>query len=449
MTGLSEADLPLDSGSQDESVPLTPDFEQRLPHVTRDDMNRFVAEDLYYAMEEFIPGAEDDEIPPVHAEINEEMYAQGADMQGIDWEHQLLNRKQTRAKRVEEFVNYLSLGDEYEEDGISIDSVQDNREFFDFKYARLDQRCSIGHFQLRNLLWATSKNDVYYVFEDTVRHWSPQLCQSQEVLNVSLANSPQSLVFKISSMACAYNILFVGGSMGEFACRRLDNINSPVHYGITTDHSNGIANHVNITNNRRGEIQAVVSSNDRKTRYINMERMTIEKTMSFPFAVNCSALSPQKELLCVVGDSTTTLVVDAITGKTVMDWDEHHDFSFACCWSPDGKMLATGNQDKTTRIYDIRFPSEALYVLGGKVGAIRSLQYSRDGKFLIAAEPIDFVHIYDTTDYKSSQVIDMFGDIAGVNITPDDQALFIANTDHRQGGIFEFQRIHSDFFSIL
>lgn len=55
----------LQHSSQDESVPLTPDFEQRLPHVTRDDMNRFVAEDLYYAMEEFIPGAEDDEIPPV------------------------------------------------------------------------------------------------------------------------------------------------------------------------------------------------------------------------------------------------------------------------------------------------------------------------------------------------------------------------------------------------
>lgn len=46
-----------------------------------------------------------------------------------------------------------------------LQSVQDNREFFDFKYARLDQRCSIGHFQLRNLLWATSKNDVYYVCE--------------------------------------------------------------------------------------------------------------------------------------------------------------------------------------------------------------------------------------------------------------------------------------------
>ena len=64
---------------------------------------------------------------------------------------------------------------------------------------------------------------------------------------------------------------------------------------------------------------------------------------------------------------------------------EHHDFSFACCWSPDGRLFATGNQDKTTRIYDIRRPTEAIHVLGANVGAIRSLQFTRDGQYLIAA----------------------------------------------------------------
>lgn len=31
----------------------------------------------------------------------------------------------------------------------------------------------------------------------------------------------------------------------------------------------------------------------------------------------------------------------------------------------------------------------------GRMGAIRSLRFSADGKFLAAAEPADFVHIYD------------------------------------------------------
>lgn len=141
---------------------------------------------------------------------------------------------------------------------------------------------------------------------DTVRQWSPLLCSSRELLNVCTANSPQSLIFKISSMACAHNIMFVGGFQGEFACRRLDDMEAPVHYGITTTHSNGIANHIHITEGPRGGemeverefaqtlftdgvfpgVKAIVSSNDKNVRYINMENITIETALSFPFAVN-------------------------------------------------------------------------------------------------------------------------------------------------------------------
>ena len=53
-------------------------------------------------------------------------------------------------------------------------------------------------------------------------------------------------------MACAENILFIGGSKGEFACRRLDDMNTPVHYGTTTDHINGISNHIHITEGLKG-----------------------------------------------------------------------------------------------------------------------------------------------------------------------------------------------------
>ena len=41
--------------------------------------------------------------------------------------------------------------------------------------------------------------------------------------------------------------------------------------------------------------------------------------------------------------------------------------------------------DVLNRVYDIRNPSRALHVLGGKAGAIRSLQFSSDGRLLIAA----------------------------------------------------------------
>ncbi|CAG8694403.1 11558_t:CDS:2, partial [Acaulospora morrowiae] len=119
----------------------------------------------------------------------------------------------------------------------------------------------------------------------------------------------------------------------------------------------------------------------------------------------------------------------------------HIDFSFACCWSPDGNIIATGNQDKTTRLYDTRNMSKTLNVLGAKMGAVRSLHFSEDGRYLAMAEPADFVHIFDAHTFERSQVIDLFGEIAGVSFTPDADGLYIANADENYGCILEYERI--------
>jgi len=41
------------------------------------------------------------------------------------------------------------------------------------------------HFQLRNLLWATSKHDVYLMQNYSVMHWSSLQRRGKEVLNVA------------------------------------------------------------------------------------------------------------------------------------------------------------------------------------------------------------------------------------------------------------------------
>ena len=37
------------------------------------------------------------------------------------------------------------------------------------------------HFQLRNLVWATSKHDVYVAHNNCVHHWSPVTQRASEV----------------------------------------------------------------------------------------------------------------------------------------------------------------------------------------------------------------------------------------------------------------------------
>lgn len=48
-------------------------------------------------------------------------------------------------------------------------------------------------------------------------------------------------------------------------------------------------------------------------------------------------------------------------------------------------------------MYDIRAPGKCLALLLSNVGAVRSLRFSDCGNFLAAAEPADFVTIFDVT----------------------------------------------------
>ncbi|KAL9556746.1 hypothetical protein MBANPS3_001727 [Mucor bainieri] len=382
--------------------------------------------------------------------ITEDMCIRGIDMQGIDWFKESMTRDEYRNQRIKEYETYLSCKSDDEDDTLEeqIQSQQTkpvakNEEYYTFKSSKINEPCSIGHFQLRNLVWATNKNNLYYICGDTVRQWSPQRQRSAQVMDLSTANIPGSISFKITSMACAQQVLFAGGFQGECAWKSLDS-DTPIQYLSNASTASGITNYTDIIRDKKGVLLGIVSNNDASIKCINLTTAQVQKTLTLPFAVNCSSISPDQNMLCLVGDSTETHLIDANNGEPIAKINEHFDFSFACCWHPDGRTFATGNQDRTTRVYDVRNTSSALHVLGSHVGAIRSLHYSNDGQYLAAAEPIDFVHIYETQTYNSSQVIDMFGDIAGVSFTPEDQSLFIANTDERVGGIFEFQKVEED-----
>ena len=95
------------------------------------------------------------------------------------------------------------------------------------------------------------------------------------------------------------------------------------------------------------------------------------------------------------------------------------------------------------RLWDVRNLSSSIAVLKGQIGAIRSLRFTTDGRFLAMAEPADFVHIFDVyRDFTKSQEIDIFGEIAGISFSPDTEALFIGVADRTYGSLLEYNRRH-------
>src|SRR5579871_1284460 len=88
--------------------------------------------------------------------------------------------------------------------------------------------------------------------------------------------------------------------------------------------------------------------------------------------------------------------------------------------------------------------SESYLTLQGTMGAIRSVHFSSDGKYLAMAEAADYVHIYDASSglYEDKQSIEFIGETSGVTFDPSCERLFIGNADDLVGSMYEFGRVH-------
>ncbi|KAL3830449.1 hypothetical protein ACJIZ3_019251 [Penstemon smallii] len=380
----------------------------------------------------------------------------GKDIQGIPWERLNFTRDKYRESRLKQYKNYESLSLSRQDLDKECKEVEKGNNFYDFQFNTRLVKSTIVHFQLRNLLWATSKHDVYLMQNYSVMHWSPLLRRSKEVLNVAKPITPtmkypgcmaQMLSrVQISTMTVKDNLMVAGGFQGELICKYIDQPGVAFCTKIATD-ENAITNAVDIYRNPTGSMRVMAANNDAQVRIFDAVNFACLNRFMFPWSVNNTSVSPDGKMLAVLGDSTECLIADAQSGKILSNLKGHLDYSFASAWHPDGRILATGNQDTTCRLWDIRNLSESLSVLKGRMGAIRTIRFTSDGRFMAMAEPADFVHVFDTqSDYSTVQEIDLFGEIAGITFSPDSEALFVGVSDRAYGSLLEFNRKRNNLY---
>ncbi|XVE60467.1 hypothetical protein DITRI_Ditri05aG0131000 [Diplodiscus trichospermus] len=374
----------------------------------------------------------------------------GKDMQGIPWERLNFTRDKYRETRLRQYKNYQNLAGSREEIEKECLQVEKGKAFYDFRFNTRLVKSTIVHFQLRNLLWATSKHDVYLMQNYSVMHWSSMLHKGKEVLNVAKPIIPclkrpgllsqQLSRVQISTMAVKENLLVAGGFQGELICKYLNQTVVAFCTKLTPD-DNAITNAVDVYCSPSGAKRVMAANNDAQIRIFDAETFASLNRFSFNWSVNNTSVSPDGKLLAVLGDSVECLLSDAQSGKVIGSLKGHLDYSFASAWHPDGHILATGNQDTTCRLWDIRNLSKSLAILKGRMGAIRALKFTSDGRFLAMSEPADFIHVFDTeSGYVNCQEIDLFGEIAGISFSPDTESLFVGVADRTYGSLLEFNR---------
>ncbi|KAJ4372278.1 hypothetical protein N0V83_004052 [Neocucurbitaria cava] len=393
--------------------------------------------------ERIVPGLE--LIEPPKSITREDLQGDSYDCQGIDWSVRNTTRLHVRAKRVE--VETEKLFRTQKEVRKCIPSVPNTNNFFQFRRNNTTHRPFCPHFQLRNVIAASSRNDVFYASGHRVLRTDAEGSPADVVTDLSKRLAPDGC--SITTIASAGDVLIAGAFEGEYAITDLSSTyGSSCTFGRTADYAadtkSRIVNHMHLSNSRTTYTpQAVLCSNDHRLRILDCATNTFTHSFLYPAAVNCSATSPNGRMRVVVGDFQETLITNAETGQPFETLNSHTDDAFACAWADDGIHVATAAQDSTIVVWDARHWGKPLTVIRSELSVPRSLRFSPIGsgpRVLVAAEADDFVSIINAQTFESKQLFDYFGPIGGTAFTPDGQSLFIANGERRFGGIIELNR---------
>ncbi len=103
---------------------------------------------------------------------------------------------------------------------------------------------------------------------------------------------------------------------------------------------------------------------------------------------------------------------------------------FGVAFSPDGKLLATGSDDKLVRLYDVSTGKE-LKALPGHDGAVRRVAFSPNGKLLASGADDRKVVLWDVAAGKETKTFKVNGGIETLAFSPDGKLLVAG------GGQFE------------
>ncbi|KAI0890040.1 YVTN repeat-like/Quino protein amine dehydrogenase [Annulohypoxylon maeteangense] len=369
------------------------------------------------------------------------------DFQGISWRDLGVTRNIARRRRMATFHNYVNRpASDVWHKGSSDRLLPPVDNFFRYKSMDIRRDVRLLHFQLRNILGVASRTRIFYPSFTSVREHDPTTGKDKTAMRFE--NQTGACV---STLTASENILIAGGFYGTYQYRHLNSgVSLETHEGQLTSHNSGITNHVQLHSSRHSSTPlAAFASNDFGFRVVDLSTNKITSEIMYDFAMNCSALSPDMRLRVIVGDHENALITDAESGEILQELEGHKDFGFACDWAPDGWTVATGNQDKTIRIWDARKwknsngQAESVAAVRTEMAGARSLRFSPLGsgkRILVAAEEADFVNLIDAQTFSTRQTVDIFGELGGVDFANGGHDLIALSCDLSRGGVMRLER---------
>ena len=194
-----------------------------------------------------------------------------------------------------------------------------------------------------------SKNDLYYIFDNSLRRWDSISRTSDQIYNFKESRQTPGKGWMPSTLACRHNIAAVGGYSGEYAIVPLnERLNKGVRIGSLAGHV-FITNHVDIVEPRQGGVNVIWANNDCKIRQQDVETGQFIRIHDLNWAINATSTSPDGRIRAAVGDAKEVVLMDALRGEVIKELRGHNHWSFAVDWRNDGYTFVTGNQDMSAK----------------------------------------------------------------------------------------------------
>ncbi|CCH42155.1 Vegetative incompatibility protein [Wickerhamomyces ciferrii] len=381
------------------------------------------------------------------------------DIQGLIWDNieQRENLLKIRELKHKSFTNITDSKQDAQKD---INTILKNINYgWKFGVYFKIPKPKLSHFQLRNnLICLNSIKEVFYnelsnekppnhdyydlslpTLHSVIKKINTYTGDIETVL--SLDDDP---IERISTIECTDNGLLIAGTLtGSYHVKNLKTGDTTKK--ILTTNSNGIINFA-----KSVEDSILFSTNDMRLITTDLQNFKVRSMVDFPWAINSVSFNPlDPNIKLIVGDNINSFILDdrVSANKPVNIIKGHKDFSFACDWSHNGTSIATGNQDSTVRVYDIRNLKENQYCMKGEIeSSVRNVKFNNNDSMLAFSEGIDYVNLVDLNSIDSGQgskqVISMFGKIVGLDFSNYDdgtgEMLTVGINDESIGGILQY-----------
>jgi WD40 repeat protein len=115
------------------------------------------------------------------------------------------------------------------------------------------------------------------------------------------------------------------------------------------------------------------------------------------------AVSPAGDWLASCGTDGGTWLWEAATRRLIRRFVDHEGWVHAIAFSPNGTLLASGGEDGTIRVRDLK--SGGVYALPAGNAHVRAVAFSRDGTRLAATGDDGVVRVWHVRSYDALSVI--------------------------------------------